>query len=133
LPTRFPSEFAKKYIFKVAVYPKIFPSVKRITYGYDILLYDFCSNFLIFARMKEKIFDKVVELISSNNHIPPETIKMDSSFEDLGMDSLDGLTLINDLENEYNITLPNEEVVKIKSVRQAVDNLDKVLTSTNHE
>jgi acyl carrier protein len=79
--------------------------------------------------MKEKIFNKVVELISANNHIPPETVKMDSSFEDLGMDSLDGLTLINDLENEYNITLPNEEVVKIKSVRQAVDNLEKVLTA----
>jgi acyl carrier protein len=82
--------------------------------------------------MKENIFDKVVELISANNHIPPETITMDSSFEDLGMDSLDGLTLINDLENEYNITLPNEEVVKIKSVRQAVDNLEKFLPQ-NHE
>ncbi len=61
--------------------------------------------------MKEEIFNKVIELISTNNHISPETITIDSSFEDLGMDSLDGLTLINDLENEYNITLPNEEVV----------------------
>lgn len=78
--------------------------------------------------MKEKIFNKVVELISANNHIAPETIKLDSSFEDLGMDSLDGLTLINDLENEYNITLPNNEVVKIKTVRQAVENLEKAIT-----
>lgn len=83
--------------------------------------------------MKEEIFNKVVELISANNHIPPETVKMDSTFEDLGMDSLDGLTLINDLENEYNITLPNEDVAQIKSVQQAVDNLDKILTSQDHE
>ncbi len=79
--------------------------------------------------MKEDIFIKIIELISANNHIPPETIKIDSSFEDLGMDSLDGLTLINDLENEYNITLPNEEVVNIKTVQQAVDNLTKAIST----
>ena len=79
-------------------------------------------------KMKDEIFNKVVALIAANNHIPPETITIDSSFEDLAMDSLDGLTLINDLENEYNITLPNEEAVKIKTVRQAVESLSKFIT-----
>ena len=78
--------------------------------------------------MKEEIFNKVVEFISANNHISADTITIDSSFEDLDMDSLDGLTLINDLENEFNITLPNEEAVKIKTVRQAVDSLDKFIS-----
>ena len=80
--------------------------------------------------MKDEIFNKVVELIAANNHIPPETITIDSSFEDLAMDSLDGLTLINELENEYNITLPNEEAVKIKTVRQAVESLNKFITQS---
>lgn len=74
--------------------------------------------------MKEEIFIKVRELIAANNHLPPETITMDSSFEDLNMDSLDGLTLVNDLENTYNITLTNEEAAKITTVRQAVDSLE---------
>lgn len=78
--------------------------------------------------MKEEIFNKVVKLIADNNHLPPETIKMDSTFDELSMDSLDGLTLINDLENEYNITLPNEEAMQIKTVRQAVDTLEKFIT-----
>jgi acyl carrier protein len=78
--------------------------------------------------MEDEILNKVIELIAANNHIPLETITIDSSFEDLSMDSLDGLTLINDLENEYNITLPNEEAVKIKTVRQAVDSLNKIIT-----
>lgn len=81
-----------------------------------------------YLRMEEEIYNKVVNLIAANNHIAPETITIDSSFEDLAMDSLDGLTLINDLENEYNITLPNEEAVKIKTVRQAVDSLNKIIT-----
>ncbi len=78
--------------------------------------------------MKDEIFNKVVEFIATNNHIAPESITIDSTFEDLSMDSLDGLTLINDLENEYNITLPNEEAVKIKTVRQAVDSLNKFIS-----
>lgn len=78
--------------------------------------------------MKEEIFTKIVELIAANNHISPDIVTIDSTFEDLDMDSLDGLTLINDLENEYNITLPNEEAVKIKSVRDAVDSLEKFIT-----
>ena len=77
--------------------------------------------------MKDELFNKVVELIAANNHIPPETINIDSSFEDLGMDSLDGLTLVNELENEYNITLPNEEAIKIKTVRQAIESLQKFI------
>jgi acyl carrier protein len=77
--------------------------------------------------MKEDIFKKVVELIAANNHIPPETITIDSSFEDLGMDSLDGLTLINDLENAFNINITNEEAGAIKTVRQLVDSLNKFI------
>ncbi len=78
---------------------------------------------------KEDIFNKVKEFIVANNHIPVESITMDSLFEDLQMDSLDGLTLINDIENEYNITFTNEEAVKIKSVRQLVDGLDNFITN----
>ena len=77
--------------------------------------------------MKEEIFQKVRELIASNNHLPPETITLDSTFEELNMDSLDGLTLVNDLENTYNITLSNEEAAKITTVRQAVDSLEKFI------
>lgn len=78
--------------------------------------------------MKEQIFKKIVELIAVNNHIPPEDITMDSTFEELNMDSLDGITLINDLEKEYNIILSNEEATKIKSVRDAVESLEKLVT-----
>lgn len=78
--------------------------------------------------MKEKIFEKVVEIIAANNHIPAEEIKLDSSFEELNMDSLDGITLLNDLENSYNIILPNDVALKIKSVREAVDGMHHMLT-----
>ena len=75
----------------------------------------------------QEIFQKVAQFIAANNDIAVETITMDSTFEDLNMDSLDGLTLINDLESHYNISIPNEQALKIRSVRETVENLDRLL------
>lgn len=83
--------------------------------------------------MKEEIFKKVAEIISANNNIPVESITMDSTFEDLNMDSLDGLALINDLETNYNISIPNEYAMKIRSVRETVDNLERFLIMQHNE
>lgn len=78
--------------------------------------------------MKEEIFKKVAEFIAANNReIPIEDIRMDAAFEELNMDSLDGITLLNDLENNYKIILSNEEVTTIKTVRDAVELLEKHL------
>lgn len=70
---------------------------------------------------KEEIFLKFRELVSTNNKIPVEDITMESTFEELNLDSLDGITVLNDIENQYNITLPNDVVMKMKSVQQVVD------------
>lgn len=70
---------------------------------------------------KEEIFQKFRQLVSENNKIPVEDITMESTFEELNLDSLDGITVLNDIENQYNITLPNDVVMKMKSVRQVVD------------
>jgi acyl carrier protein len=78
--------------------------------------------------MKEEIFKEVAALIAANNNeIVVSDITINSSFEELNMDSLDGITLIADLENNYKIILSNEEVAGIKTVRDAVEALEKHL------
>jgi acyl carrier protein len=79
--------------------------------------------------MKEEIFKNIADLIAANNkELSVEAIKMESSFEDLNIDSLDGITIISDLERNYNIILSNEEVANIKTVRQAVEVMEKHLS-----
>jgi acyl carrier protein len=78
--------------------------------------------------MNEEIFRKVAELIATNNkEIHLNEITMDSSFESLNMDSLDGISLISDLENHYHIILSHEEVADITTVRATVLALEKRL------
>ena len=82
--------------------------------------------------MKEQIFLKLQEIISANNKIPVEQVTMDSSFEDLNMDSLDGITVLNDLETAYKVSLPNELVTQMHSVRQVVEGLEDFLSSSEN-
>ena len=73
--------------------------------------------------MTENIFEKVADIISTSKGISRETITIDSSFEELGLDSLDAIELIADMEEAFNVTIPNTELQGIKSIRQAVDGL----------
>lgn len=77
--------------------------------------------------MQQEIFEQVASIISKTNDVPLDEIHMDTTFEELNMDSLDGISLIDNLEAYYSISLPNQEVMKIRSVRQAVESLEKLL------
>ncbi len=71
------------------------------------------------------LFTKIAGLIASTAEIPLEKVKLEARFQDLGMDSLDALAMISDLEEEYKIKIPNQEILKIRTVGQAVESLSK--------
>lgn len=78
---------------------------------------------------QEEIFQKVNEIITSKKGFQPDTISMDSTFEELDMDSLDSVELISDLEDHYNVSIPNQELLAIKTVREAVVSMEKLLNA----
>ena len=75
--------------------------------------------------MSEVIFNKIATLLSSKKGINKELISIEQSFEELGLDSLDAVELISDLEDEFNVNLPNIELQQIKTIRQAVEGIEK--------
>jgi len=79
--------------------------------------------------MNEPIFEKIATSLSTKKGIDKELIFIESSFEDLGLDSLDAVELISDLEDEFNVTIPNIELQNIKTIQQAVDGLQKAIGS----
>jgi acyl carrier protein len=82
---------------------------------------------------REEIFQKTKDFIVANNkELDKELITTNSTFEDLNMDSLDAITIITDLEKQYNIILSNEEVSQIRTVGHAVDVIEKHLTQKNY-
>ncbi|MBU3160562.1 acyl carrier protein [Clostridium frigoris] len=68
------------------------------------------------------MFEEIRACISSQLNIDEEEIKMESSFmNDLGADSLDIVELIMQLEEKYDIEIPDEDVEKIATVGNIVE------------
>ena len=58
------------------------------------------------------IFEKVKEIIADKIEIDQDKISMESSFEDLQIDSLDMVEIIMDLEDAFDVNLDTEEEIK---------------------
>jgi acyl carrier protein len=80
--------------------------------------------------MSEAIAQRVVEAIAESRRVDAGQISLDTTFEELGMTSLDALSLVYDLEEEFNVSIPNEEVMSLRSVGQAVESVRRLLSET---
>ena len=67
------------------------------------------------------VIDNVKELISKQLNRPVEEITEDKEIvKDLGADSLDVVEMLMSLEEEFNITVPEEDAVNLKTVGDIV-------------
>jgi len=62
----------------------------------------------------------VIGVIARSQRIPIESISLDSTFEELKIDSLDGINIVFELEKEFQIEIPDEGVQNLRSVRETV-------------
>jgi acyl carrier protein len=80
--------------------------------------------------MSDELTQRVLKTIASAQRIPVEKVKIDSTFEELGIDSMDGVNILFALENEFNITIPDEAAKQIRSIQEMVAGVDKLLNES---
>ena len=69
----------------------------------------------------------LTRIIANKLEIAPEDIKPESTFSELGLDSLDTFDIIFSAEDAFNIKVPNERV-DVKSLQDVVDLVDRLIT-----
>ena len=70
--------------------------------------------------------ETVKRIVVDQLQVAADDVKIDSTFiDDLGADSLDIVELIMAFEEEFNIEIPDEIAEKIKTVKDAVDYIEK--------
>ena len=75
---------------------------------------------------REDIEQKVIEIVSSQMSRDVKEIKTETHFiNDLGADSLDTVELVMELEEEFEINIPDDAAEKIQTVGQAVEFIEK--------
>jgi acyl carrier protein len=70
--------------------------------------------------------ERVIDIVSESLSVDKKQITRNTSFqEDVGADSLDIVELVMELEEEFEITIPDEQAEKIKTVGEAIDYIER--------
>ncbi|MDD6445636.1 MAG: acyl carrier protein [Lachnospiraceae bacterium] len=73
------------------------------------------------------MFEKLVEIICNYVEVEPEKVKPESRFmEDLGFTSFDFMSMLGELEDEFEIEIDQEKAADIRTVQEAVDYLSQL-------
>ena len=76
------------------------------------------------------IEDKVIDIISEQMGADKAEITRDTSFiNDLNADSLDTVELVMEFEDEFDLSIPDEEAEKIQTVGAAIDYIVNIAQS----
>lgn len=73
--------------------------------------------------------ERVRKVFADFKKVSVDEIKSETTFEELGFDSLDGLNLIFELEEEFDIMIPDDKVQSMKSVAEAVEGVEWLLAN----
>ena len=72
------------------------------------------------------IFEKLKDIIAEQLSVDADEVTMDSNIQDdLGADSLDVVDLITTIEDEFDLSIPDEAVEDIKTVGDIVNYVEK--------
>lgn len=70
--------------------------------------------------------NKVKKIVVDQLGVGEEEVKPEASFvDDLGADSLDTVEMVMAFEEEFNIEIPDDDADKIKTVKDAIDYINK--------
>ena len=74
----------------------------------------------------QSVEERVIDIVCENLAVNRDQVKRETAFiEDIGADSLDIVELIMELEEEFEITIPDDQAEKIKTVGEAIDYIQR--------
>jgi acyl carrier protein len=69
----------------------------------------------------EDIATRCIEIIAKSKSIPPESITLASNFDELNIDSLDKINISFEVEEAFNIDIPDDALGSLKTVGDVVN------------
>lgn len=73
------------------------------------------------------MFEKLAEIVCNYVEVEQSDVHSESRFmEDLGFTSFDFMSMLGELEDEFDIEIDEQEVADIRTVQEAVDYLEKL-------
>lgn len=76
--------------------------------------------------MADSLESQVISIIAKRRKLDPSTVTLDSTFDQLGIDSLDAADLLFTFEDTFGIVVPDEAAQRMKTVREVVDGIRRL-------
>lgn len=80
-------------------------------------------------RWDDALTERVIRVIADAHSVDPETIDVDLSLEELGLDSLDTINVLFAIEEAFDVDIPDDDARTLTSVRVLVDYLCRRLSN----
>jgi acyl carrier protein len=79
--------------------------------------------------MSDELIQRVLKVIATSKRIPLETVTIESDFQQLGIDSMDAVEILFALENEFDISIPDDDVRNVRNIRQMCEGVEKLVAA----
>lgn len=81
-------------------------------------------------EMPDNTPERVIKILASVKHISEANIKLDSTLQELGFDSLDTIILLSELEQEFSVSIPDESARSVRVVSDIVEGVRAIAAQT---
>ncbi len=68
--------------------------------------------------MGDPYIERVSAIVAAARRLPVESIRPETALSDIGIDSLDALDILFKLEEEFDVSLPSEELPRVSSIEE---------------
>lgn len=77
--------------------------------------------------MNDDLEQRVIRIIATAKGLDPDGLGPATTMEELGMDSLDGMSMIFDLENEFDVEIPDDAAEQARTVGDLVEGVRRLV------
>ena len=77
--------------------------------------------------MSDEFIQRIVKLIAKAQKVPPDTITLDSRFDELNIDSMDAVEILFELETEFDVIIPDDQMRSMQTVREVAESVEKLM------
>jgi acyl carrier protein len=79
---------------------------------------------------RAEIEEKLIAIVRKEKDVPDDKLSLETPLADAGIDSLDALTILFAIEEEFHISIPDDRARSMKTFGDMVDSIEKLLGSS---
>ena len=71
-------------------------------------------------------FDRICDIISARFELTETSLTQDTTWEEIGADSIDLVDLISELEEKFNVSIPDEAIDDLRTIGDVAKLIDEL-------